>query len=64
MTTATSNGSNSSANSCATTAAVRGTTSEGLRIARLPAASAEAKGLSKVYSGAFQVPRMPTVPLG
>ncbi|MCY1461247.1 hypothetical protein D9M71_788830 [compost metagenome] len=64
VTTPISSGSRCSANSCATNSAVRGTTSDGLRMARLPAASTEAKGLNRVNKGAFQVPRMPTVPLG
>ncbi|MNT27314.1 hypothetical protein D3C72_1629410 [compost metagenome] len=62
--TATSSGSMCSANSCSSNCAVRGTTSDGLRMARLPAARAEASGLSKVYNGAFQVPMIPTLPLG
>ena len=63
-TTATSSGSNISPKARASTLAVSGTTSEGLRMARLPAASTQASGLSRVNSGAFQVPMMPIEPLG
>ncbi|MNG17541.1 hypothetical protein D3C84_1015350 [compost metagenome] len=62
--TPTTKGSKCSAQAAASTAAVRGAISEGLRIARLPAASTKANGLSRVNSGAFQVPMMPTEPLG
>jgi len=64
VTTPTSSGSNMSTTASATTWAVHDTTSEGLRMARFPAASALASGLNRVNSGAFQVPMMPTVPLG
>ncbi len=64
VTTATSVGSNISATASASTCAVCGTISDGLRIARLPAPSAHASGLSSVNSGAFHVPMMPTEPLG
>ena len=43
---------------------MRGAISDGLSTARLPAASTLASGDSKVYSGAFQVPMMPTTPFG
>ena len=63
-TTASSVRSKASATACATSAAVRGTISLGLSTARLPAASTLASGANKVNNGAFQVPMMPTTPLG
>jgi hypothetical protein len=48
----------------ATSSAVRGATSLGLSTARLPAANTLASGANSVNRGAFQVPMMPTTPLG
>ena len=63
VTTATIRGSSSFAKTDASTSAVLGVTSEGLSIARLPAANTQANGESNVYKGAFHVPIMPTLPL-
>ena len=62
--TAISSSSNASANILAISSEVAGVNSDGLIIARLPAASTPASGAKVRFTGKFQGLMMPTTPLG
>ena len=64
VTTAISASSKCCANSCFISAEVAGVNSDGLIIARLPAASTPASGEKVRFTGKFQGAMMPTTPLG
>ena len=62
--TAISSSVKSSANMCAISSEVAGVYSDGLIIARLPAASTPARGAKVRFTGKFHGLMMPTTPLG